>query len=234
MNRFANWLRDRDVVIHEAVSAETLHQHDFDALAYAQHTLQQKKNEREAAEMKKDLQTVIAKLEHWADPTSHGVAKLKFLATIFSGAEEQAAYDKYYDFKNLHDLQAVFSQDNLEQVMTNSKLVKGLAEVLQQDFDTQIWPHITAKHGHDATNLPSKGLHSGGDLGKHYGDFVVSHILHTAEKLLAELQKPVEEPKQEEKPAPEHPEVKAEIPKEPEKETAVMPPLGTMASPSTK
>jgi len=231
MNRFAEWLKSRDKIIHESVSAEELQQHGFDALSYAQQTMAANKAAKEAAEGKKSLHTIVDKLEAWVDADNHGVAKLKLLAGIIKGGNPEDLHNKYYEFKNLEDLQQVFNNQHLIEAMQDFKILKMIAEALNMDFDQQIWPEIAAKHGTRADNLTSKNLHIHGDLGKHYGQFVTSQIKHVAEAMLKELEQIKKNILGEEKPKD-----NKEKPATTNAENKLIdnPPLGTMASPLMK
>lgn len=182
MNKFADWLKSRDEALIEAVSAEDLKKHDFDALKYAQHTVQQKKTEHMSAQAAKALQTIHDKIEGWVDAETHGAAHLKYLAAIVDGKNPEHAY---YDYKGVNDLHRVFAQDNLMKALTDIHVLKAIEEALEKNFDRDLWPTVSAKHAVSKYDeQPNKSLQGHGAMGKHYADFVVSILKHVSEMLL--------------------------------------------------
>jgi hypothetical protein len=214
MNKFADWLKSRDTDLVEAVSAEDIKKHDFDALKYAQHTIQQKKAEHITAQAAKALQTIHDKIEDWVNPENHGAAHLKYLAAIVDGKNPEQAF---YNYKSVSDLHRVFSQDNLMKALSDIHVLKGIEEALEKNFDRDLWPAISGKHGvSQHGEMPNKSLHGHGGMGKHYADFVVSIMKHVAEMLLKD----------------DEPEKAPPTPAAPKAAEAPSQPLGTMASPS--
>ena len=184
MNKFADWLKSRDEALIEAVSAEDLKKHDFDALKYAQHTVQQKKNDHMTAQAAKALQTIHDKIEGWVDAQEHGATHLKYLAAIVDGKNPEQAF---YDYKGVNDLHRVFAQDNLMKALTDIHVLKGIEQALEKNFDKDLWPVVSSKHAvSQYGEAPAKSLHGHGAMGKHYADFVVSILKHVAEMLLQE------------------------------------------------
>lgn len=194
MKRFGKWLESRDHRLVEEISAEDMKKHDFDAMQYAQQTVKANKDRSEQEKAIKNLETIKNHLKEWIGHDKHGAAKLKYLAAIIqTHGKDQFPHHAYAELDDLHKVAKLLSKDELEKAIGEKEVLSQLARAVESDWDAEIWPSIHDKHasdlyGNDADStdmpdVPGMDDHSHGDLGKHFAEFTVSHMLHLVNKL---------------------------------------------------
>jgi len=194
MKRFGKWLESRDHSLVEEISAEDMKRHDFDAMQYAQQTLKTHKERSEQQEAVKNLETIKNHLQDWVGHDKFGAAKLKYIAAIIqTHGKDQFPHHAYAELDDLHKVAKLLGKDELEKAIGEKEVLKQIAHAVESDWDTEIWPSIHDKqasdlYGNDTDaveqpDVPGMEDHSHGDLGKHFADFTVAHMLHLINKL---------------------------------------------------
>lgn len=194
MKRFENWLKVRDFNLHEEISHEDMARHDFDAMKYAQQTVKTNKERQEQEQAIKNLGTLKEHLPEWVGHDKHGAAKLKYIAAIIdTHGKDEFPHDAYVQMDDLHKVAKVLSKENIEKALGEKEVLAHLAHAVESNWDADIWPQIQDRHASDLygdhpdaaeqPDVPGMDDHSHGDLGKHFTQFTVSHIVHLAGKL---------------------------------------------------
>lgn len=185
MNKFKNWLLNRDNNLLETMSREKMMEDDLDALHFAKRQKREEEELDEKIRIIKYLAQIKKKIESFVDAHDKGAQALKLVAAALLNHEKnregiqthvRSVYNK--DLKSLKDLQKVFSHENLIKLFHDVDALHALTLVMDSDFESHLGNlEKDPEHGHID--------HSHGELGKKFASFVVSHIKHAADDVLA-------------------------------------------------
>ena len=187
MRNFDNWLFGRDRNLYETMSRENMSDDDMDALKAAHRQAKEEDELEEKARSIRYLANIKKKIEGWVDSHRKGTKSLKFIAAALvnhaktkEGIRSNLRQVYNHEFKNLKDLQHVFSHESLIKHLTNIDSLHALNMIVNSDFDDQLLS-LEKDPMHHKTD------HSHGDLGKKFANFVVSHIKHATDDVLGIL-----------------------------------------------
>ena len=185
MNKFKSWLLDRDTNLLETMSREKMMEDDLDALNYAKKQKRQEKELDEKIRIIKYLAKIKKKIEQFVDAHDKGAQALKLIAASLlthekgrEGIKTHVRHVYSKDLKSLKDLQKIFTHENLIKLFHDVDALHSLSMILDSDFESHVGNlEKDSQHGHID--------HSHGELGKKFASFVVSHIKHAADDVLA-------------------------------------------------
>jgi hypothetical protein len=206
MKKFDSWLKSRDVNLVEELSAEEMEKHGLDALKYAHSTVQRQRQEKEKMRAMQDLQKIMTSLESWVGEGDDAALRVKAIAAVlhlqdneedwvgdmtFGAMLPQSVVEGMAKIKDLDSMAKYFSHDNIVRHLGSSNALHDLTSLIKSDFRREIMPLLKKR-----PDIASDH----GEMGRHFSEFVVSHITHAAKMMLQKIKsgedKQPEEPSQ--------------------------------------